>query len=150
MMLGYWNRPEETAEALRGGWLHTGDAGYMDHDGYLYLVNRIKDMIIVGGANVYSAEAENAVASHPAVAACAVIGVPDDHTGERVHAVVALEPGHTADAEGIRAHCTRLIAAYKTPATCEFVDTLPLSPAGKVLKHELRKPHWEGRSRQIH
>jgi acyl-CoA synthetase (AMP-forming)/AMP-acid ligase II len=150
VMLGYWNRPEETTEALRGGWMHTGDAGYMDDDGYVYLVDRLKDMIIVGGSNVYCAEVENAVASHPAVAACAVIAVPDDHSGERVHAVIVLKPGQTATAEEIRVHCEARIAAYRAPRSCAFLEALPLSPAGKVLKRELRRPYWEGMDRQVH
>jgi acyl-CoA synthetase (AMP-forming)/AMP-acid ligase II len=150
VMSGYWNRPQETAEALRGGWLHTGDAGYMDDDGYVYLVDRVKDMIVSGGENVYSAEVENAIASHPAVAACAVIAVPDPAWGERVHAVVVLRPGCTAGAEDIRAHCKTLIAAYKAPRSCEFTDRLPLSAAGKVLKRELRRPHWATTDRGVH
>ena len=95
-MLGYWNRPEETATALRGGWMHTGDGGWMDDEGYVYVVDRIKDMIVSGGENVYSVEVENALAKHPAVASCAVIGVPDDEWGERVHAVVVLGRGRHA------------------------------------------------------
>jgi acyl-CoA synthetase (AMP-forming)/AMP-acid ligase II len=150
VMLGYWNRPEETAEALGGGWMHTGDAGHMDEDGYVYLVDRLKDMIITAGSNVYSTEVENALGSHPAVAACAVIGVPDAGSGERVHAVVVLGPGRTADADELRRHCATLIAGYKVPGSFEFVDALPLAPAGKVLKQELRRPYWEGMDRQIH
>jgi acyl-CoA synthetase (AMP-forming)/AMP-acid ligase II len=138
-MLGYWNKLPETADALRGGWLHTGDAGYMDDDGYLYVVDRLKDMIITGGENVYPAEVENVVGSHPAVAACAVIGVPDAEWGERVHAVIVPKPGRTPAPEAIGEHCRRLIAGYKVPRSWDFVDALPLSPAGKVLKHELRR-----------
>jgi acyl-CoA synthetase (AMP-forming)/AMP-acid ligase II len=138
VMLGYWQRPRETAEALRGGWLHTGDAGYMDDEGYLFVVDRLKDMIVSGGENVYSAEVENALGSHAAVAACAVIGVPDAEWGERVHAVVVPQPGRTADAGELEAHCRRLIAAYKIPRSWEFTDALPVSPAGKVRKRELR------------
>jgi acyl-CoA synthetase (AMP-forming)/AMP-acid ligase II len=138
-MLGYWDKPSETAEALRAGWLHTGDAGYMDDNGYLYIVDRLKDMIISGGENVYSAEVENAIGSHPAVAACAVIGLPDDEWGERVHAVVVPHVGHTATAQAIEEHCRQLIAGYKVPRSWSFVDALPVSPAGKVLKRELRR-----------
>ncbi|MGQ0630989.1 MAG: acyl-CoA synthetase [Sporichthyaceae bacterium] len=138
VMLGYWNRPEETAAALRDGWLHTGDAGRMDSDGYIYVLDRLKDMIITGGENVFSAEVENAVASHAAVAACAVIGLPDERWGERVHAVVVLKPGASASAEEITAHTRALIASYKTPRSVEFADALPISAAGKVLKRELR------------
>lgn len=138
LMLGYWNKPEETAEALRGGWMHTGDAAYMDEDGYLFIVDRLKDMIITGGENVYTNEVENAVNTHPAVATSAVVGLPDPLWGERVHAVVVLHPGATATAEAIRAHVKTLIAGYKSPRTVEFTDALPLSAAGKVLKRELR------------
>lgn len=150
VMLGYWNKPDETAEALRGGWMHTGDAGYMDDDGYVYLVDRLKDMIVSGGENVYSTEVENAIGSHPAVAACAVIGVPDSQWGERVHGVIVCRPGHTTNAEEIREHCKTLIAGYKAPRSCEFVDTLPIAPTGKVLKRELRKPYWQGADRHVH
>ncbi|MGW0593421.1 long-chain-fatty-acid--CoA ligase [Streptosporangium sp. NPDC002607] len=143
VMLGYWNKPVETAQALRGGWMHTGDGGYLDEDGYLYIVDRIKDMIISGGENVYSAEVENALAAHSAVAACAVIGIPDAVYGERVHAVVKLKPGATATLAEIREHCKSLIAGYKAPRSCEFVEDFPLSAAGKILKRELRKPYWE-------
>ncbi len=138
VMLGYWGRPEETATALRGGWLHTGDAGRMDAHGYVYIVDRIKDMIITGGENVYSAEVENAVATHPAVANCAVIGVPDEQWGERVHAVVVCKPGAQVSEEEIRAHTKTLIAGYKAPRSVEFVEALPVTPTGKVLKRELR------------
>ena len=137
-MLGYWGKPEETAIALRGGWMHTGDAGRMDAHGYLSIVDRIRDMIVTGGENVYSAEVENAVATHPAVAKCAVIGVPDEQWGERVHAVVVCTPGAQASEQEIRAHTKTLIAGYKAPRTVEFVETLPVTPIGKVLKRELR------------
>ncbi|WP_113701786.1 acyl-CoA synthetase [Nonomuraea lactucae] len=149
VMLGYWNQPQETATALRDGWMHTGDSGYLDEHGYLYIVDRLKDMIVTGGENVYSAEVENTLAQHPAVASCAVIGVPDQQWGERVHAVIVLRPGTTTTAEEIRAHVKERIAGYKAPRTCEFVDTLPLSGAGKILKRELRKPHWQGADRQV-
>jgi acyl-CoA synthetase (AMP-forming)/AMP-acid ligase II len=150
VMLGYWNKPTETAQALRGGWMHTGDAGWMDEDGYVHVVDRLKDMIISGGENVYSAEVENAVSSHPAVAACAVIGMPDARWGERVHAVIVAGPGRSVTVEELRAHCKTLIADYKAPRSCKLVDALPLSPAGKVLKHQLRRPYWDGLDRQVH
>ncbi|WP_283135090.1 long-chain-fatty-acid--CoA ligase [Rhizohabitans arisaemae] len=149
VMLGYWNKPAETAEALRGGWMHTGDGGYLDEDGYLHIVDRIKDMIISGGENVYSAEVENALAAHPAVALCAVIGIPDAVYGERVHAVIKLKPGATATLAEIRDHCKSLIAGYKAPRSCEFVEDFPLSAAGKILKRELRKPYWEEKDRTV-
>ncbi|HZQ85400.1 MAG TPA: long-chain fatty acid--CoA ligase [Acidimicrobiales bacterium] len=150
VMRGYWNKQAETDEALRGGWMHTGDGAYMDDEGYIFIVDRIKDMIISGGENVYSAEVENAVAQHPAVAACAVIGVPDDEWGERVHAVVVLKPGATTTAEELREHAKTLIAGYKAPRTAEFVDALPVSGAGKVLKRELRARYWEEGDRGVH
>ncbi|RCG28680.1 fatty-acid--CoA ligase [Sphaerisporangium album] len=142
VMLGYWGMPEESAEAVRDGWMHTGDGGYLDENGYLYIVDRIKDMIITGGENVYSAEVENIVAQHPAVASCAVIGIPDARWGERVHAVIVLRAGATATAEDIRAHVKDHIAGYKAPRSCEFREALPVSGAGKILKRELRKPYW--------
>ena len=139
MMPGYYKRPDLTALAIRDGWLHTGDAGYLDEEGYLFLVDRIKDMIISGGENVYSTEVENALCQHPAVSACAVIGVPDETWGERVHAVVVLAESSSATAEELRDFCKTLIAGYKAPRTVSFVDALPLSGAGKVLKRELRE-----------
>lgn len=148
-MLGYWNRPEETALALRGGWMHTGDVGRLDDEGFLYVVDRVKDVIFSGGQNVYSAEVEQVVARHPAVAACAVIGVPDADWGERVHAVVVLESGQAASADDIRAHCKAQIGGHKCPRSVEFVAQLPLSGAGKVLKTKLRQPHWARRERQV-
>jgi acyl-CoA synthetase (AMP-forming)/AMP-acid ligase II len=148
-MAGYWCRPEETAAALRGGWMHTGDAGYMDEGGYVFVVDRIKDMIVTGGENVYSVEVENALARHPAVAACAVVGVRDARWGERVHAVVVLAPGHGADGDELREFCTSLIGGYKVPRTIEIVDELPLSAAGKVLKRDLRARYWEGLDRSV-
>ncbi|MEU8122032.1 AMP-binding protein [Spirillospora sp. NPDC049024] len=148
LMLGYLNKPEETARTLRDGWVHTGDGGYLDEDGYLHIVDRIKDVINVDGWNVYSTEVEQAVASHPAVAAVAVIGIPDDKPGEKVHAVVVLKHGRAASEDELRRHCEPLIA-WKTPTSYEFVDALPLSTTGKVLKRELRKPYWAGMDRQV-
>src|SRR5699024_10268059 len=139
VMLGYWNQPAATADAVRDGWMHTGDGGYMDEDGYVYIADRLKDMIVTGGENVYSVEVEKALTQHPAVASCAVIGVPDDEYGERVHAVVVLtEPG-AAGEEELREFCKERIAGYKAPRTVEFRDELPLSGAGKILKRELRR-----------
>jgi acyl-CoA synthetase (AMP-forming)/AMP-acid ligase II len=143
VMLGYWNMPEATAQAIRNGWMHTGDGGYMDADGFVFLVDRIKDMIISGGENVYSAEVENALATQPAVAQSAVIGVPHEKWGESVHAVIVLKVGASATLDEIQSHCRGLIAGYKVPRSVEFVDALPLSSVGKVLKSELRKPYWE-------
>jgi acyl-CoA synthetase (AMP-forming)/AMP-acid ligase II len=143
VMLGYWNKPEETAAAVRDGWMYTGDGGYMDENGFVFIADRIKDMIISGGENVYSAEVENVIAKHPAVAQCAVIGVPDAQWGERVHAVVGLAPGGTLEFEELREHCKKEIAGYKVPRSMEVVAEFPVSAAGKILKAELRKMHAE-------
>lgn len=149
VMLGYWNKPEQTAAAVRDGWMHTGDGGRMDGDGYVYIVDRMKDMIVSGGENVYSAEVENALSKHPAVGASAVIGIPSEHWGEAVHAVVVLKPGTSATAEELMAHCHGLIANYKCPRGVEFRPALPMTGAGKIQKTVLRKPYWEGRSRAV-
>ena len=138
VMAGYWRKSEETEAALKGGWMHTGDAGFLDEDGYLYVVDRVKDMIISGGENVYSAEVENAIARHPAVATCAVIGLPDEKWGERVHAIIVLKPDAQATVDDIREHSKELIAGYKCPRSVDFVDALPISSTGKVLKRDLR------------
>lgn len=149
-MLGYWNKPEVTAETIRDGWLMTGDAGYMDQEGFIFLMDRLKDMIVSGGENVYSAEVENALGQHPAVATSAVIGIPSDQWGESVHAIVILHPGADVTPDELQAHCHQLIAGYKCPRSVDFrTDPFPLSGANKVLKTELRKPFWEGRGRQI-
>ncbi len=138
-MLGYWNKPELTAEALRGGWMHTGDAGYFDEYGYLHVVDRLKDMIISGGENVYSQEVENAIATHPAVSECAVFGRPHPHWGEAVHAVVRLKSGAQVEAQGIIDYCRDRIAHYKCPRTLEIrTEPMPLSGANKILKAKLR------------
>lgn len=147
---GYWNNSAETAALLReDGWLRTGDAGYRDDQGYLFLTDRIKDMIISGGENVYPAEVENVLASHPAVAEVAVIGVPSEKWGETVKAVIAVRPGVEADAEELIAHARGRLAGFKCPTSVDFVPTLPRSPTGKVLKKDLREPHWRGRTRRI-
>ena len=138
-MLGYWNQPDLTAATIRNGWLHTGDAGYMDDDGFIYIVDRIKDMIISGGENIYSTEVENALAAHPAVASCAIIGVPDPRWGERVHAVVVAAPGASLTLTEAREHVGGRIARYKAPQSLQIVEALPVSAAGKVLKRELRR-----------
>lgn len=149
VMLGYWNKPTETAAAIRDGWMHSGDGGYMDDDGFVFVVDRMKDMIVTGGENVYSAEVEQAVALHPAVASSAVIGIPDPEWGEAVHAVVVLAPGATVTPEELREHCKAHIAGYKAPRSAEFVDALPVNGAGKVLKRDLRAPYWEGVERNV-
>ena len=147
----YLGKPEATAEALRDGWYHTGDMGYLDPEGYLYLVDRAKDMIISGGENVYSVEVENALASHPAVLQSAVIGIPHDVWGETVHAVVVLRSDTTATSDELIAHCRSSIAGYKVPRSLELhPGPLPMSAAGKVLKRELRAPYWADHDRAIH
>lgn len=149
VMAGYWNKPEQTAAVLRDGWMHTGDGGVMDEDGFVYVVDRIKDMIVTGGENVYSAEVENVVTQLPQVSMCAVIGVPDDKWGERVHAVVVLRAGTTLTEDALVAHCRSQIAGYKCPRSVEFRTEIPLSPAGKMLKYKLREPFWKGQNRNV-
>ncbi|MBI4933054.1 MAG: AMP-binding protein [Actinobacteria bacterium] len=149
-MIEYWNKPDATADAFRGGWYHTGDAGYLDRDGYLYLVDRVKDMIVTGGENVYSTEVENAIASHPAVLQVAVVGIPSEKWGEAVHAIVVLRPDATATEQELIEHSREWIAGYKVPKSVEFrTDPLPLSGAMKVLKKDLRDPYWEGHTRRV-
>ena len=144
IMLGYWNKPEETAAVLQDGWYYSGDAGYMDDEGFIFIVDRLKDMIISGGENVYSAEVENAISLMPGVAEVAVIGIPDPKWGECVHAIIVPRAGANLTAEAVIAHCRTQIAGYKCPRSVEFRDTpLPLSGAGKVLKRELREPFWK-------
>jgi acyl-CoA synthetase (AMP-forming)/AMP-acid ligase II len=149
VMLGYWNHPELTAQAVRDGWMHTGDGAWMDEDGFVFIADRLKDMIVSGGENVYSGEVENALARHPAVAACAVIGIPDERWGETVHAVVVTRKGAQVSVDALIAHCRTLIAGYKCPRSLVFVEQLPLSGAGKVLKTHLREPFWRGRTRRV-
>jgi len=149
-MIGYLNRSADTAETfVEDGWLRTGDVGHVDEDGFLFVSDRIKDMIITGGENVYSPEVERVLSDHPALADVAVIGVPDDHWGESVKAVVALKPGASVTAEDIITFARQHLAGYKCPRTVDFVETLPRNPSGKVLKRDLRAPYWEGRGRQI-
>lgn len=150
VMRGYWKDPELTREVIRDGWLHTGDGGYMDDTGFIYITDRIKDMIISGGENVYSTEVEGVVSRHPAVAQCAVIGIPSEQWGESVHAIVTLRDGTSATASEITAFCRERIAAYKCPRSVEIrTQPLPMTAAGKVLKTRLREPYWANRSRKI-
>jgi long-chain acyl-CoA synthetase len=149
-MREYWKQPEATAEAFRGGWYHSGDAGYLDSDGYLFLVDRVKDMIVTGGENVYSVEVENAIASHPAVEQVAVIGIPSEKWGEAVHAIVVTRMGAVVTEDEIIEHTRERIAGYKVPKSVEIrAEPLPLSGALKVLKRELRAPYWAGRDRAV-
>ncbi|GAC1306016.1 MAG: long-chain fatty acid--CoA ligase [Acidimicrobiales bacterium] len=149
-MREYWNRPDETAAAFAGGWYHTGDAGRIDAKGYLYLVDRVKDMMVTGGENVYSAEVENALSSHPGVAQVAVIGIPSQQWGEAVHAVVVTRAGHTVTDAELKDWCRERIAGFKVPKSFDYrTEPLPLSGAMKVLKRELRAPFWAGRDRGV-
>ncbi|MCO8127007.1 AMP-binding protein [Acidimicrobiia bacterium EGI L10123] len=149
-MREYWNRPEETAQAFRGGWYHTGDAGHIDGEGFVYLVDRVKDMIVTGGENVYSSEVEDAIGSHPEVDQVAVIGIPSEKWGEAVHAIVVRIEGSSVEADELIAHAREHIAGYKVPKSIDFRDEpLPLSGAMKVLKRELRAPYWEGHGRNV-
>jgi acyl-CoA synthetase (AMP-forming)/AMP-acid ligase II len=151
VMKGYWRKPELTAQTLRGGWMHTGDSGFFDENGYLFIADRIKDMIISGGENVYSVEVENAICSHPDVAQCAVIGIPDPRWGESVHAIVVLRPGaRSLTQEAIVAHCRPLIAGYKCPRSVDLrEEPLPQSSVNKIDKAALREPFWRHHARNI-
>jgi long-chain acyl-CoA synthetase len=149
-MLGYWGQPELTGQTVIDGWIKTGDAAYMDEEGFVFIVDRVKDMIVSGGENVYSAEVENALSAHPAVAACAVIGIPDNRWGEAVHAVVHLKQEGAATETALIEHCRELIAGYKCPRSIELrLEPLPVSGAGKILKTELRKPYWQDEARHV-
>ena len=150
VMQGYWRQPELTARAMRSGWLHTGDGAFMDDQGFVFIVDRVKDMIITGGENVYSAEVEEALYGHPAVSECAVIGIPDAEWGERVHAVIRCKPEMAVTEAALIEHCRTRIANYKLPRSISFTeDPLPLSGAGKILKTELRKPFWANQDRRV-
>ena len=148
-MIGYWNLPDATRGALKDGWMHTGDAAYMDEDGYVYIQDRIKDMIISGGENVYPAQVESAIYGHPAVSEVAVIGVPDETWGEAVKACVVPKQGTTVDPDDIIAFTRERLAGFKVPKTVEVIDAMPRNPSGKILRRELRAPFWEGRDRQV-
>jgi acyl-CoA synthetase (AMP-forming)/AMP-acid ligase II len=148
-MLGYWNRPQDTADAVRDGWFHTGDAGTQDADGFFYIKDRIKDMIVSGGENIYPAELESVLAGHPAIADVAVIGVPDDQWGEAVKAVVVRKPGQDLSAEELIEWSRSRLAGYKRPRSVDFTEAIPRNPSGKILKRELRQPYWEGATRQV-
>lgn len=150
VMLGYWRKPEETERALRNGWLHTGDGARMDEDGFVYIVDRVKDMIVSGGENVYSGEVENAIYQHAGVRECAVIAVPNDKWGEAVHAIVVPKDGHDVSEADVIAHCRTLIAGYKCPRTVELRrEPLPLTGSGKIMKSSLRDEKWRGFARSV-
>jgi len=150
MMTGYWGKPQETAQTMKGGWLHTGDVGRMDEDGYIYLVDRKKDMIISGGENIYSREVEEVLYTHPAILEAAVVGVPDEKWGESVRAVVVLKEGATATEAEIIDFCKEYLAGYKKPKSVEFRDSLPKTGSGKIKKAEIREDYWKGQKRRIH
>ena len=150
VMIGYWKQPDASAAALRGGWLHTGDAGWMDDEGLIYIVDRIKDMIISGGENIYSAEVERAIYQHPAVAECAVIGIPDEQWGETVHAAVVPREDHALTPDEIVSHTRSFIAGYKCPRSVEIrSEPLPLTATAKIDKNALRKPFWAGHKKMV-
>ncbi|MBI4636786.1 MAG: long-chain-fatty-acid--CoA ligase [Candidatus Rokubacteria bacterium] len=149
LMQGYWNRPEESAEALRGGWMHTGDAGTMDDEGFIYIQDRVKDMIVSGGENIYPRAVEDVLFQHPAVADVAVIGVPDERWGEAVKAVAVLRAGATATAAELIDFCRGKLGGFERPRSVDFVEALPRNPSGKALKRVLREPYWAGRGRRV-
>jgi fatty-acyl-CoA synthase len=149
LMSGYWNMPDASREALAGGWMHTGDAGTLDAEGYVYIQDRVKDMIVSGGENVYPREVENALFEHPAVGDVAVLGVPDERWGEAVKAIVVLREGRSASARDLVDFCRGKLAGYKLPRSIDFVAALPRNPSGKVLKTQLREPYWAGRQRRV-
>ena len=149
-MQGYWNKPEQTAAALVDGWVHTGDAGYMDEDGFIYLVDRVKDMIVSGGENVFSVEVENAVARHEAVHEVVVVGIPSEEWGEQVHAIVRLLSGNQVSEQALIQHCKEWIAGYKCPRSIEFrEEPFPVTGAGKIRKMDLRAVYWKDRERLV-
>jgi long-chain acyl-CoA synthetase len=149
VMMGYWKNPELTAKALRGGWLHTGDVGMIDEDGYIYLMDRKADMIITGGENVYPKETEDALYEHQAVLECAVVSAPDERWGERVQAVVVLKKGSTVTADELISHCRSRLAGYKCPKTLEFWEELPKTAVGKILRRDVKKHFWGTSDKQI-
>jgi acyl-CoA synthetase (AMP-forming)/AMP-acid ligase II len=149
IMKGYYNRPDATQESVRDGWLYTGDAGFFDEEGFLFIHDRVKDMIVTGGENVYPAEVENAVYGHPAVADVAVVGVPDEKWGEAVKAIVVLKAGAEPDSADIIAWTKARIAGYKVPKSVDFIGELPRNPSGKILRRELREPYWAGHTRRV-
>ena len=149
VMKGYWNRPEATENAIRNDFFYTGDAGYFDEDGFLYIHDRVKDMIISGGENIYPAEVENAVFAHPDIADAAVIGVPDEKWGESVKAIIVAKAGTNPNPEDIIAFTKERIASYKCPKSIDFIDVLPRNPSGKVLRKDLREKYWKDSDRRV-
>jgi long-chain acyl-CoA synthetase len=149
-MAGYWNQPEATRATIDDdGWVRSGDAGYIDAEGYLFIHDRVKDMIISGAENIYPAEVENAIFGHPDVADVAVIGVPSERWGEEVKAIVVAKPGHSVDTDSIMGWARARIAAYKVPKSVDVINALPRNASGKILRRELREPYWSGRLRRV-
>jgi len=148
IMAEYWQRPDDTKATIKDGWLHTGDMGYCDDEGYVYIADRKKDMIISGGENVYPRESEEVLYRHPAVLEAAVIGIPDPYWVEKVHAVVVLKKGATATAEELMAFCKASLAGYKIPKSVEFVDALPRNTSGKILKTDLREKYRQSQNKK--
>jgi acyl-CoA synthetase (AMP-forming)/AMP-acid ligase II len=149
LMQGYWNREQANREALRDGWMHTGDAGVLDEEGYLYVQDRVKDMIISGGENIYPREIEDVLYLHEQIAEAAVIGVPDERWGESVKAVVVLKEGGDASAAELMEFCAGRLGGYKRPRSVDFTEALPRNLSGKVLKNDLREPYWQGKERRV-
>jgi len=149
IMVEYWHKPDETRGTLINGWLHTGDMGYYDEEGYIYIADRKKDMIISGGENIYPREVEEVLYQHPAILEATVIGIPDPYWVERVHAIVVTKKGASTTAEELIAFCKKHIAGYKAPKSVEFIDSLPKNPSGKILKRELREKYWKGQARKV-
>jgi acyl-CoA synthetase (AMP-forming)/AMP-acid ligase II len=149
LMRGYWNLADESAEALKGGWMHTGDAGIVDDDGYLFIQDRVKDMIVSGGENVYPRIVEEVLFQHPAVADAAVIGIPDQQWGETVKAIVVLKEGENATPEEIMEFSKGRLGGFERPRSVDFIGELPRNPSGKVLKRQLREPYWKGHTRRV-
>ena len=149
MTTGYWDLPQETAKTIKDGWLYTGDYGRMDEGGYVYIVDRKNDMIISGGKNIYPREIEEVLYSHPGVLEAAVVGVPDDHWGESVKALLVLRDGAKATEEEVISFCKENLASYKKPRSVEFRKELPKSPTGKILKRLIRDVYWKGRDRKV-
>jgi long-chain acyl-CoA synthetase len=148
-MLGYWKLPDATNDTMRDGWVYTGDAGYKDDDGYLYICDRIKDMIVSGGENIYPAEIESAIMGHPDIVDVAVIGIPDEKWGESVKAVVVLKADTSLSPSEIIDFAKTRIASFKVPKSVDFIEMLPRNAAGKILKKDLRAPYWEGKQRMV-
>jgi long-chain acyl-CoA synthetase len=149
LMLEYWRKPDDTGEAIIDGWVYTGDVGYYDEEGYVYIVDRRKDMIVSGGENIYPREVEEVLYRHPAVSEVAVIGIPDPYWVEKVHAVVTMKKGKSVTSDELIDFCKKNMARFKAPKSVEFVDALPKNPSGKILKKELREKYWQGQSRRV-